>query len=286
MPESSSLRTTPIDSRRKVSLVLSDVDGTLLTGDKVLTDRARAAVRSLRAHGILFAITSGRPPRGMRMLFDPLELDTPVAGFNGGVFTTPDLTVLEQKTLPQSLASEAVSHMRHHGLDAWIYTRDDWLVTDPEAPHVARETRTVQFEPTVTPDLEDSLGRAVKVVGVGDDHDAVQRCEAEVRSALGDRAAASRSQPYYLDVTHRDANKGTVVEHLSHTLGVPLAEIVTIGDGPNDVLMFDKSGLSVAMGNASEAVRNAATSVTASCDDEGFARAIENLTLDVGPLQG
>lgn len=269
---------------RRVSLVLSDVDGTLLTEDKVLTERARAAVRALHAEGIRFAITSGRPPRGMRMLFDPLELDTPVAGFNGGVFTTPDLTVLEQKTLPFSLGAEAVSHIRRHGLDPWVYTGDDWLVTDPEAPHVARETRTVQFDPTVTDDLQSSIGQAIKIVGVSDDYDAVEQCEAEVRSALGDHAAASRSQPYYLDVTHRDANKGAVVEHLSRTLGVPFDEIVTIGDGANDILMFERSGFSVAMGNAAEDVKKAATKVTASCSEEGFARAIEDVVLGA-PLQ-
>jgi Cof subfamily protein (haloacid dehalogenase superfamily) len=166
-----------------------------------------------------------------------------------------------------------------------VYTGDDWLVTEPEAPHVAREARTVQFDPTVTDDFADALGQAVKIVGVSDDHAAVERCETAVRSAFGDRAAASRSQPYYLDVTHRDANKGAVVEHLSRVLGIPEAEIVTIGDGPNDMLMFERSGFSVAMGNASDAVKKAASAVTASNREEGFAKAIETLVLGAHPLQ-
>src|SRR5580692_12008961 len=71
---------------RRISLVLADVDGTLVTEEKILTERARDAVNALRHAGILFAITSGRPPLGMAMLFDVLDIETPIAGFNGGLF--------------------------------------------------------------------------------------------------------------------------------------------------------------------------------------------------------
>ena len=81
---------------RKISLLLADVDGTLITHEKILTERARDAVHRLRRAGIRFAITSGRPPRGMAMLVKPLALDTPIAGFNGGVFVQPDLSIIEE----------------------------------------------------------------------------------------------------------------------------------------------------------------------------------------------
>ncbi|MEA2817159.1 MAG: hypothetical protein QOI93_4860, partial [Rhodospirillaceae bacterium] len=102
--------------KRKISLVLADVDGTLVTEQKVLTERAQAAVQSLRAAGIRFAITSGRPPRGMAMLFEPLKLDTPIAGFNGGLFVKPDLTIIAQKTLPPDVAAKSIELIRSHGL--------------------------------------------------------------------------------------------------------------------------------------------------------------------------
>ena len=101
----------------------------------------------------------------------------------------------------------------------------------------------------------------------------------EARSTLGDRASAARSQPYYLDVTHPHANKGDVVETLSKELGVPQAEIATIGDMPNDVNMFRKGGFSIAMGNASDEVKRQASAVTSGFDDEGFAKAIERYVL-------
>src|SRR5918995_7135177 len=165
--------------KRKISLVLADVDGTLVTEDKVLTERAQSAVRALRNLGIRFAITSGRPPLGMAMLFDALELDTPIAGFNGGLFVERDLTILTQKTVPSDVARQAIDLIREHGLDAWVYCGNDWLITKPGAPHVAREAWTVKFEPKVVPDFDGMLDRVAKIVGVSDDHDRVRRCEAD-----------------------------------------------------------------------------------------------------------
>jgi hydroxymethylpyrimidine pyrophosphatase-like HAD family hydrolase len=96
---------------------------------------------------------------------------------------------------------------------------------------------------------------------------------------LGEKASATRSQPYYLDVTHPLANKGTVVETLSRLLNIPSAQIVTMGDMPNDVLMFRKSGFSIAMGNASDEVKAQASAVTDSNEEEGFANAVRKFVL-------
>ena len=264
---------------RKISLVLADVDGTLVTEDKVLTPRAQAAVRRLGDAGVQFAITSGRPPRGMAMLFDPLQLATPIAGFNGGLFVKRDLSIIEQKTLPADVAAKAIELIRGHDLDAWVYRGNDWLITKAKAPHVDREAWTVKFQPTVVADFADDLNDAAKIVGISDDLDKVRRCEADAQAAFGAHATAARSQPYYLDVTHKDANKGAVADYLSAHLGVPEAEIATIGDQPNDVLMFKKSGFSIAMGNASDEVKAQASATTESYNDEGFAKAIERFVL-------
>ena len=265
--------------KRKISLVLADVDGTLVTEEKVLTERAQAAVQSLRKAGIRFAITSGRPPKGMAMLFDALKLDTPIAGFNGGLFVKPDLAIIEQKTLPADVAAKSIELIRSHGLDAWVYRGNDWLITKADAPHVAREAWTVKFEPKIVADVAEKLDQVSKIVGVSDDLDKVKRCEADAQAAFGERASANRSQPYYLDITHKDANKGAVVEYLSSHLAVPAAEIATIGDQPNDVLMFKRSGFSIAMGNASDQVKAQASVTTDSYNDEGFAKAMERFIL-------
>ena len=128
-------------------------------------------------------------------------------------------------------------------------------------------------------DFQNDLGQVAKIVGVSDDHDRVHTCAADAQAAFGARATAARSQPYYLDVTNKDANKGAVVDYLTRALGVPASEVATIGDQPNDVLMFKRSGFSIAMGNASDQVKSQASAVTDSYNDEGFAKAMERFIL-------
>jgi Cof subfamily protein (haloacid dehalogenase superfamily) len=267
-----------------IKLLLADVDGTLVTHDKVLTTRARAAVNRMRDAGIAFAITSGRPPR------EPLKLTTPIAAFNAGLFVRPDLTAIEQRVLQKDIVEPVIAIIEKHKLEVWIYHGIDWFVRERHGSHVDREEWTVKFSPTVVADFTGKMDDVAKIVGVSDDLDAVAKCEAAVRAQFTHavccgqsnpareshpRVSAARSQPYYVDVTHPDANKGAVVMTLAQMLGIPVEQIATIGDMPNDIAMFAESGTSIAMGQSSEEVKKAATYVTTSSEEEGFANAID-----------
>jgi Cof subfamily protein (haloacid dehalogenase superfamily) len=264
----------------KISALISDVDGTILTPDKSLTECSRKAVAALHARGIGFTVISSRPPRGMRMLVEPLAIGAPLAGFNGGAFTAPDLSPIEGHLLAPDTAHRAHDLLRTRGIDVWVFSGLDWLLSSADNRYVAKEIRAVHFEPTIVRTLESALGSAYKVVGVSEDHALLARCEQELQAALGEHASASRSQPYYLDVTHPMANKGVAVARLAALMGVPLAEIAVIGDGLNDVGMFAQGGLSIAMGNAPPEVQRKARFVTAPNDCEGFAKAVHKYILD------
>jgi Cof subfamily protein (haloacid dehalogenase superfamily) len=253
-----------------VRLVVADVDGTLVTPDKILTPRARAAVRAVTDAGIAFTITSGRPPLGMKMLIDELHIEHPVTAFNGGLFVRPDLSVIRERLVPVDAVRSVIDILTAHALDTWIYTDNDWLVRWRHGPHVAREEWTVRFAPTVVKTFDNALDRIVKIVGVSDDPLTMGHCVSAVRQACGHRVSAALSQPYYLDVTHPEANKGEVVTAFS---------VATIGDMPNDVLMFARSGVSIAMANAGAEVQRAARFVTTSNTEDGFALAMERFVL-------
>ncbi len=271
-------------TEKPIKMVIADVDGTLVTQEKVLTKRAADAVLRLHEKGIQFSVTSGRPPRGMAMLIGPLKLVQPLAAFNGGVLIQPDLsTVVDQKFLPAGIPEDVIDAIEKHGLDVWIYTATDWFVRDVNAPHVAREQWTVKFPPKVVKNFDGLLGSVAKIVGVSDNLEGVAKCEKDVQLVGGTHISAARSQPYYLDVTHPQANKGEVVLAISKMLNIPADQIATIGDMPNDILMFKKSGMSIAMGNASKEVQGAATYVTATNEEEGFAKAIELFVLGGKP---
>jgi Cof subfamily protein (haloacid dehalogenase superfamily) len=259
--------------------MLADVDGTLVTQGKILTDRTIDAVKSLREAGILFAVTSGRPPRGMAMLVEPLGLETPIAAFNGGSMVDHEMAIVEQKVVPDKLVVPIADLMGSFGLAVWIYRGADWYVPDPKGPHVEREAWTVNFEPKVMTTLEGLTGDVAKVVGVSDDHEAIANASIAARERFGDEVTAAASQPYYLDVTNPQANKGAVAKYLARRYELSTDEIATIGDMPNDVLMFAHSGLSIAMGNAASEVRRAALRVTSSNEDEGFANAVQHFVL-------
>jgi Cof subfamily protein (haloacid dehalogenase superfamily) len=274
---------SPIAERSpKIELVLADVDGTLVTPDKELTARTIAAVGKLEQAGIEFAVTSGRPPRGMAMLVEPLALELPLAAFNGGLFVRPDMSVIEERAIDGDVVAPAVRLLKEKQIDVWLYRGADWLVRDAKAPHVDKEAATVRFAPTVVQSFDGITDGIAKIVGVSDDLELLARVEAAARAELGDHVSAARSQPYYLDITHPDANKGEVVRHLSRERDIPASRIATLGDQPNDVLMFALSGLSIAMGNAAPEVQRAARRVTASNDDDGFALAIERFVLGEG----
>jgi Cof subfamily protein (haloacid dehalogenase superfamily) len=262
-----------------VRLVVADVDGTLVTPDKILTPSARTVVRRIIRAGIGFTITSGRPPLGMKMLIDELQLEGPIAAFNGGLVVRPDLSVIREHLVHPTTAELVIDILKKHQIDVWVYNDNDWYVTSRHASHVDREQWTVKFPPIVVSRFDGLLDRVVKIVGVSDDDEAMARCVEQVRQRFDQRVSAALSQPYYLDVTHPKANKGEVVSALSAMLAIPAAQIATIGDMPNDVLMFRRSGVSIAMGNAGPDVQHAATFVTTSNTEEGFALAMERFVL-------
>ena len=247
---------------------------------KVLTDRTVAAVAKLKDAGVLFAVTSSRPPRGLSMLVEPLELSTPIAALNGGLFAHPDMSVIEQRTIPDDVTPEVIELLTAHGMSVWVYRGADWFVLDPHGPYVAREAWTVRFDPTPTDSFTLLSDGVAKIVGVSDDRDAVQKAATVVRERFGDHVSASRSlPPYYADVTHPQANKGEVVRYLSRNARSPLSRSPPSVTGRTTCSMFARSGLSIAMGNASPEVRRAARRVTTSNQDEGFANAAERFIL-------
>jgi Cof subfamily protein (haloacid dehalogenase superfamily) len=266
-----------------VRLLLADVDGTLVTPEKALTGRAVAAVGTLKAAGVLFAITSGRPPRGMAMLIEPLQLEMPLAAFNGGLLVDRHLVVLEQHEIPKRSVLPVLALLESHDLDAWLYRGADWYVRRLAGPHVDREARTVAFAPTVVDGYGQLTDGVAKLVGVSDDPHAIAAATDAARERFGDHLSVASSQPYYLDVTHPQANKGAVLLDLSTRYAIPPEEIATIGDMPNDMLMFAKSGLSIAMGNAGSDVKRAASLVTTTNADEGFANAVERFIVPRAP---
>ena len=259
----------------RIALVVSDVDGTLLTKDKRLTDANKAAVQRLHEAGIGFTITSSRPAIGMRFLIEPLAIRLPVGPFNGSSIVDPQMNPVEQHLIPASAVQKGLELLNEYGADIWLFTNEEGLTKHPDGEYVPNEKRAIRADPTIVDDFTPYVSRACKVVGSSSNFALLARCEKEMQTVLGTQATAVRSQDYYLDITPPGQNKGTFVQAMARRLGISTDEVATIGDMHNDVAMLEVSGLSFAMGNANDDVKQHAKRVTASNEEDGFAKAMD-----------
>jgi Cof subfamily protein (haloacid dehalogenase superfamily) len=272
--------TAPPDQLRwsgDIALVIADVDGTLITPDRRLTPRAITAVAHLASVGIDFTLISSRPPQGLSALAAALNLRLPFAAFNGGNLVAPDMRLLEARHLSPETARQILLLLAARNVEPWVFTDEDWRLGNAHGPHVAAERGASGLEPIAVDDFESVIARIDKIVGVSDDLPLLVELESEARARLGQTATVQRSHPYYLDVTHANANKGDGVEALCRRIGVELRHTAVIGDMYNDISMFARAGFSIAMGQAPPEVKAAANAVTGSNADDGFASAVERL---------
>jgi Cof subfamily protein (haloacid dehalogenase superfamily) len=266
----------------RITLVVSDVDGTLVTHDKRLTDGAGRAVQRLHDAGIGVTITSSRPPVGMRFLIEPLGITLPIGPFNGSSIVDSKLKPIEQHLIPAAAARRSIEVLDEFGVDVWLFTNDQWIIRRDDGKYVPHEQNTIKFDPTFANDFTPFTATACKIVGASADAALLQRCEIAMQKTLGTQASAIRSQSYYLDITPPGHDKGTFVETMAKRLGISTNAVATIGDMQNDLAMFKKSGLSIAMGNATDDVKKQASHVTGSNEEEGFAGAIDFILNSVG----
>jgi hypothetical protein len=187
---------------------------------------------------------------------------------------------MQELTIRDELVGPIIEVLRSHGLSVWVYRGTDWFVLDLDGLHVAHEAMVCQFVPTQLDDFDSVRCDIVKIVGVSDEPATIETATNALNDAFSRDVSATSSQTYYIDVTHQDANKGRVVDFLAKTFSIEAKHIATIGDMSNDVLMFERSGLSIAMGNATDEVRAQATHATTSNDENGFANAVERFILN------
>jgi Cof subfamily protein (haloacid dehalogenase superfamily) len=261
-------------SPEAIRFLVSDIDGTLVRDDKSLPEANRDAILALAAAGVATSLISARPPSGMLGLAASLRLAGPLAAFNGGTLFDPDGSLRFAHRIEPADAAAMLRLIESPGVTPWVYADGAWFVASLDNPHLARERLAAAIEPVIRVDFDGLEGRIDKIVGVSDDHDLLRRLEARAKEMIGARATVARSQPYYLDITHRLANKGDGIAALARAYGVALNQVAVLGDMPNDLPMFARAGLSVAMGQAPACLQAAASATAASNAEDGVADAI------------
>ncbi|MBB5709213.1 Cof-type HAD-IIB family hydrolase [Sphingomonas xinjiangensis] len=262
-----------------IRLLVSDIDGTLVRDDKTLSDAVIAAVARIQEAGIAMSLISARPPSGMLWIAERLGLKGPIGAFNGGTVVMPDGRIVAADRLEPAIAARALEKIDRPGVTPWLFADGKWYARDRTNHNLPRERRAANVDAVFDADFAPLLARADKLVGVSDDHELLAAIEGEMQIAFGEGATVARSQPYYLDITAPTANKGDGIAGLAKAYGVPLSAVAALGDQRNDLPMFARAAVSVAMGQAPEEVRAAAKHVARSNQEDGVADAIDRFVL-------
>ena len=273
--------------RNAMKLIALDLDGTLLTTDKELTAQNEAALRRAAEAGIEIVPATGR-------FYEAIPEQVRALPYIHYAITINGAQVRELRTARPLLRAEiplerALALMGFLDALPVIYDcyQDDWgWMTQSHydrsaeyAPHRYSLEMLQKFR-TPVPELKAHLART------GHDVQKVQaffldpalriRTMADLSARFPDLAVTS-SVPRNLEFNSVAAQKGRALLGLAAYLGIPPEETMAFGDDLNDVSMLRSAGLGVAMANAAPEAKAAADARTASCDENGVARALERL---------
>lgn len=257
-----------------IRLLVCDIDGTLVRHDKSLPNENVAAIRDLVKRGVAVTLISARPAAGIMPIARALGLPGPFGAFNGGTIFDAGGRELVANKVPHTTAKALNDLYSQPGVTRWLFAAGEWLTSNPDNSHTAREVLSSGLQPRAAGDFSPWLNTVDKLVAVCDDDPVMDRIEAEAFDLAGVTATVVRSQDYYLDATAPQANKGEGVTRLAELYAVPLEQVAVIGDQANDIAMFRRAGLAIAMGQARPEVQAAASHVAASNEDAGVADAI------------
>lgn len=263
----------------KIRLLISDIDGTLITKDKVLTPETCEAAKSLNKAGIQLCLVSSRPPQGIEFFFSQLENNAPFAALNGGEILDHQGHILSSLTMNQDVVHQVIKLLQKNNVHVWLFGGTDWLVFNVENAFVEHEVKTIHAPPQIISHFDQYHGQITKIGGISKDTDLLDRIAQELENKFSGEIKAARSSDHYLDITHPKANKGHAAIELGKQLGIDIKETACIGDMYNDIAMLKLAGLAIAMGQSDEEVQSHAHFVTESNENNGWAEAVKKYIL-------
>ncbi len=263
----------------KYKMIFLDIDGTLTNSKKEITPKTKAALIKAQEMGIIAAIASGRPDKGVSKYIKELELERfggYVLSYNGGRIREMKTgrTVIERSIAPQVFA-EAHRFAHVSGVDILTYRGDVILAENAENKYLEIESRINGMSVEIHPDITSAVCFNVPKCLLLGDGDRMSDLEPNLKVKLFGRADVFRSEPFFLEVMPYKTDKAAAIANLCGVLGIEREETMAFGDGFNDVSMISHAGMGVAMENACDAAKKAADFITLSNEEDGIAHALE-----------
>jgi len=273
-----------VGTGRVIRLIFINLDGTLLSGPRHVSDRTKHAIATVREAGVDIVLVSSRPPRAIRPFHQQLGLRTPVIACNGALlWNLQNAAGLSHISLDPALAREILNFGRELGAAVSIESDDEWFPDSISAPLRQRLDRYDFAAP--------QMGRVDDILSSGEPIDKVfldlrdmdESTAAFVlemlRRTFGDRTNIYETAPGFIDVTSPEASKVTMDHQLASQMQVPAEQTMAIGDHESDATLLQWAGIGVAMGNASPPAKAAADVITSSNLRDGVAEALEQWVL-------
>lgn len=268
----------------KYKLLVLDVDGTLLSGDREISKRTLAALLKVQQMGVRIVLASGRPTYGLMPLAKTLELGNYggfILSYNGcQIISAQNGAIVFERRINPEMLPYLEKKARKNGFAIFTYHDDTIIANDPENEYIQSEARLNNLK--IIKEEEFSIGvdfAPCKCMLVSDDEEKLVALEQLWKSRLNGALEVFRSEPYFLEVVPCGIDKANSLGALLEHLDIKRDEVIAIGDGVCDVTMIQLAGLGVAMGHAQDSVRVCADYVTATNEEDGVAQAVEKLIL-------
>jgi Cof subfamily protein (haloacid dehalogenase superfamily) len=258
-----------------IRLVASDLDGTLLRPDETVSERTRRAVAAARDAGITVVLVSGRPPRSIGPLAERVGVGGIAICANGAVVWDLDSgTIVDSTPLAAEVATRLVHALREAIPGALFAVElEGGFGREPGWSDGLQPVRPDALEADA---LELITGPVTKLLARHPEMDFAEFTE-RARQAVGEDAVVTWAGLRLVEISAAGVTKAYALERLCRRLGIDAAEVVAIGDMPNDLAMLAWAGTGVAVANAQQSVLEAADEVTAANTDDGVALLLERI---------
>jgi 5-amino-6-(5-phospho-D-ribitylamino)uracil phosphatase len=263
-----------------VRLVAIDLDGTLLNDSKQVSDQTVQALCGLPERGVKVVIASARPPRSVRGVYQSLKLDTWQINYNGAlIWDEPNQRPVFHRPMKGSLVRRIVDLSRDM-FDETIVTcevLDKWYTDREDQSHTTETGRL--FKPDLIAPLEQICSTHVTKLMLLGEPRVILRLEALLVEEFIDQVTIVKTDDDLLQIMDPRVSKAVALKKVASHHGVPMSQVMAIGDAPNDVGMLQLAGVAVAMDNAHPVVKQVADWVAPSNNDHGVHAALQRYGL-------
>ena len=247
--------------------VFSDIDGTLLNSQHQITPKTEEAIKNVLKQGIPFIPVSARPPYAITPYTEQLGAQYGMICYSGALILDKNLTALYSVILaPQDLQKLNALLADFAHLSISYYAGLDWFCNDVNNNWIKQESEITGLS---AKSIQGNLTDAHKILVMGSAEE-IQRVEPVLKQALP-HLSIHRSKDEYLEIMNPAATKAKAIQFMEQHLGISAEQVIAFGDNFNDLDMLQYAGLSVAMGNAPDAIKQAAKEVTTTNNEDGIA---------------